>query len=99
MLALRTTGALPRGAKLHVQGGCLDPHRQELSVTVNGEVARVRRRRGGRFVVHLPRAVNSNEILTLGFHTSPLLAPGAGEGSDDPRMLGTVVSALTIGPG
>lgn len=97
VLALRTTDGLPRGAKLYVQGGSLDPHRQELSVTVNGEVARVRRRRGGRFVVHLPRAVSSNEILALGFHTSPLLAPGAGEDSDDPRMLGSVVNAISLG--
>lgn len=95
-IAFRAIGGLAAGSTLLIEGGVLDARRQKLGVNINGCESRVRRKRHGRLAVTVPKTVTPDEIVIMRLTVSALLTPSLDGTIDDPRMLGAMVTTVTL---
>lgn len=97
-LAFQIEDDLPAGGVLDIVGGCLDPTRQELAIDINGTMAPITHRRGGRITVPIRHQMAAGQVLVVTMRTPQLLVPSDEGLSEDPRPLGAYVRTLSLQP-
>ena len=97
-LAFQIEDDLPAGGVLVIVGGCLDPTRQELAIDINGTMAPITHRRGGRITVPIRHQMAAGQVLVVTMRTPQLLVPSDEGLSEDPRPLGAYVRTLSLQP-